>query len=116
VPTWAKNIGVVALMLTLTGVFYGIFLGGFPAIWKAGHASDWSWWQYALAVPALGVFYALAEAAGLVLSTPFTWGGDDQPVWKRAIFRLFVILAICAAIAFALSPLWLATMGNSNAI
>jgi hypothetical protein len=104
-PTWARVIGGAALGLTALGVFYGIFLGGFPSIWKAGRESDWSWWQYALAVPALGLAYLVAEAVFYLIFAPLLWGGQDNPPWKRAIFFAFVFVI---GAALLIGPLWIA--------
>lgn len=114
-PSRAKNVGVAVLVLALAGLLF-VFPFGLGALLDHGRKSDWSWWYYFLALPVIGAAGILFEGIGSIIFAPFTWGGEDQPPWKRAMFRLFVFLAICVGLVFALSPWWLAKLGTSNAI
>ena len=51
VPNWLRMLGLGTLVLCVSGTFVGIFYGVFPEMWKLGQSGNWSWWQYALAVP-----------------------------------------------------------------
>ncbi len=107
-PNWLRTIGLVALALCAYFVFAGIFYGGFPAIWKAGHSGNWSWWQYALAVPAFGLVALGIEALG---STIIVFVGE-RPRFGRAIYVTFMIGLM---IAFVLVIGW-TVFGQANAV
>ena len=112
----AKVAGAVLLFLFLAGLLYGFLYGGFPPVLSHGRASGWPWWYYLLAVPVVGALGLLVEGVASAILAPFFWRGEEHPPWRRAMFVLFVVLAICLALALALSPLWLAKLGVSNAI
>lgn len=101
-PTW-KGIGLGLAFCTATGVIAGLFLGGFPDLWKMGRTADWPWWAYALAVPIMGVAYIIGLALVDGILAPFTWRTADSP-WQRIVFYL---AAIVAGAVLLLGPLWL---------
>jgi hypothetical protein len=103
VPGWMKAVGAAVLVLSVAGIFIG---GGFPYLMNTGRSGDWSWWQYALAVPAVGVVAILGEVIAEVVFAPFfRWGGKDQPLWKRTVFA-FLVLGVGTALVVV--PVWLA--------
>lgn len=97
---------VVVLGLTAYGVFIGIF-GGYAWMWTSGAEGNWAWWQYALAVPAIGCAALAVEAVLHLGAVPLQWGGAERPLWKRAVYFLFVLTL---GIALVLGPWWLATL------
>jgi len=111
-----KLLGWAVVFLAFAGFIYGFIYGGFSPVLSHGRASDWPWWAYLLALPVVGALGLIFEGVGHILLTPFTWRGQDHPPWKRAMFVLYVVLAISVAVAIAFSPLWLAKLGVSNAI
>jgi len=112
VPTWIRAAGATALTLTVIGIFGGIFMGGFPDMWKLGRASDWPWWYYALGVPLMGaaylLFLAATEVTGAVLFAPFTWRTADNP-WKRVVF--YALMPI-VGVALLIGPMWLVALSR----
>ena len=84
-PLWVKAICIAALVLTVIGTIQGLIFGGFLQMWKTGASGNWARWQYALAVPAIGGVYVVAEWVGELLGAPLGWGGPDQPAGKRAM-------------------------------
>jgi hypothetical protein len=108
VPNWLRTVGLVTLALCVSGVFAGIFYGGFPAIWRAGHSGNWSWWQYALTVPALGL---VALSIGALASTIIAFV-HERPRLRRAIYLTFMIGLMTA---FVLVIGW-TVFGRTNAV
>jgi hypothetical protein len=111
VPTWAKYFGAVLVVLAVYGVFVGVFWGGFGYAWQLGRDGGWSWWHYALAVPALGAVAALCELFPPAFLAPYSWRGEDHPIWKRGVRVLLIMAILGAGIALAFSPIWLAKLG-----
>ena len=110
IPTWLKLAGAAAVFLSAYGVVVGVFHDGFRYIWKLGIAGGWSWWQYALAVPLLGLIALGLEAIGEFLFISLKgWSGRSQPMWRRAI--AFVVV-VTVGMALLIGPWLLVTAGQ----
>ena len=97
VPGWLRAIGVFTLFLFGYGLFVSIFYGGpfFPFL-EQGRDERWSWWQYVLTIPAIGLAALGLEAVGSAIIAFI-----EKRAWLVGAIR-FVFKAILVVLLVAL--------------
>lgn len=103
-----RFLGFVIAILFVVGLVHGLISPPFT-LWR--HHEGWSWWHYLLAPLGIGLTALVAEAVGSVVFAPFFWGTKEHPLWKRAVYVLYVLLAFGLGAAALLSPWWLEKLG-----
>jgi hypothetical protein len=106
-----KLLGSILLVLTAMGVIYGVFHGAFFGLARYGADGGWSWWQYLLAVPVIGVLGLLGEAIGEAIGNII--GAPVRYAWSRTPRWLQVSLAVAGPLLVIGGAFWLSGQGGN---